>query len=323
MKFDVIIGNPPYQLSDGGAGASAKPLYNLFIANAKKMNPKYISMIIPSRWFAGGKGLDEFRVEMLNDDRFKEIYDFPNPKECFPSNNISGGVMYFLWQNNYHGNCKFTNIINGEKIVSMRKLNEFDIFIRYNNAISIIHKVIEKKENKLVDIITSRKPFGLDSFERGHSEYVSGDVKLVTSSGNGYYRKKDILVGRELIEVYKVIIGKALSGHIGETDENGQVKVLARVEILPPQYVCTESYLCIGKYKDEKTALNLEKYLKTKFVRFLLLQALTSMNITKDKFQFVPIQDFSKSWTDEELYKKYSLSNEEISFIESMIKPME
>jgi adenine-specific DNA methylase len=322
MKFDVIIGNPPYQLNDGGAGSSAKPIYNLFIEQAKKLNPRYLTMIIPSRWFAGGKGLDNFRDTMLHDKRFVTIVDYPNPKDCFPSNNISGGVCYYLWDREYHGDCNFINIIGDKKISATRKLDEFDIFVRYNDALSIIKKVTSIKEDFLSTIISSRKPFGLNSYDRGNNKKGKNDLLLHSSAGIGYIDKKDVKQGIELINKYNVIIGKALSGHIGETDQNGQVKVLATIKLIKPNEVCTESYLCVGAYENSKIAKNLKQYLETKFARFLLLQSLTSMNITKDRFIFVPLQDFSKSWTDENLYKKYKLTNEEIKFIESMIRPI-
>lgn len=322
MKFDVIIGNPPYQLSDGGNGASAKPLYHLFVEQAKKLNPRYITMIIPARWYAGGKGLDEFRERMLQDTHLRNIVDYPNPKDCFPGVNISGGVCYFLWDKQHDGLCEFTNVIGNQKITSLRDLSEFHYFIRYNNSVSIIHKVTKERE-RLSDIITSRKPFGIDSFERGIPDKKAGDLTLVSSAGIGYLPRTQITQGVDLIDRYKVIIGKALSGHIGETDENGQVKVLARLEVLKPEEICTESYLCVGNYDNEKEANNLKDYLATKFVRFLLLQALTSMNITKDKFCFVPLQNFNEEWTDEKLYKKYGLTQDEVDFIESMIRPME
>ena len=260
---------------------------------------------------------------MLNDRRFAKIVDYPNAKDCFPSNNISGGVMYFLWDKQYNGDCEFTNIIGKEKITQMRKLNEYDLFIRYNDAISIIHKIVNSNEHMLSEIITSRKPFGLDSFERGHEKYCDGDLTLYSSKGQSYIESDKVTNGLNLIDKYKVIIGKALSGHIGETDENGQVKVLAKVALLKPFEVCTESYLCVGCFDNIEEAQNLESYLHSKFSRFLLLQALTSMNITKDKFCFVPLIDFRKNYSDDELYKKYNFTKEEITFIENMIKPWE
>ena len=323
MKFDVIISNPPYQLSDGGNGSSAKPIYNLFIKQMKKLNTPYTLMIIPARWYAGGKGLDDFRYDMLHDKCIKRIIDYPNPKDCFPGLNISGGVCIFLRDKKYESDCEFTNIIGNNSITEMRNLSEFEYFIRYNSAVSIIHKILKFGESKLETIITSRKPFGLDSFVRGNDTRKNGDLTLISSAGKGYIERNKILQGQNLIDKYKVIIGKALSGHIGETDENGQVKVLAKIELLKPQEICTESYLCVGDYDNIVEAQNLEIYIKTKFCRFLLLQALSSMNITKDKFCYVPLQDFTKPWTDEELYQKYNLTDEEISFIESMIKPMD
>lgn len=164
MKFDVIISNPPYQLSDGGNGASAKPIFHKFIESAKKLSPTYITMIVPARWYAGGKGLDDFRTNMLNDTHLKTIIDYPNPKECFPGLNVSGGVCYFLWDKNYHGKCSFTNVVSGIGTTSLRDMNEFKLFIRYNQAVSILHKVNSHGEQMLETIISSRKPFGLDSF---------------------------------------------------------------------------------------------------------------------------------------------------------------
>lgn len=321
--LSVTRGNPPYQLNDGGNGASAKPIYHFFIEQAKKLNPNYLTMIIPARWYAGGKGLDDFRINMLHDKHIKTIIDYPNPKDCFPGINISGGVCYFLWDKNYNGDCTFTNVIGNEKTTATRKLDEFSYFVRYNSAVSIIHKVLSKKETMLDSIITSRKPFGLDSFVRGNEKKGINDVEVISSAGRGFLDRNEIIQGKQLIDKYKVILGKALSGHIGETDENGQVKVLAKVELLKPNEICTESYLCAGCYDDIKFAKNLEKYIKTKFCRFLLLQALSSMNITKDKFCYVPLQDFSKEWSDDSLYNKYELSNNEILFIESMIKPFD
>lgn len=267
--------------------------------------------------------MDDFRTNMLNDTHLKTIIDYPNPKECFPGLNVSGGVCYFLWDKNYHGKCSFTNVVSGIGTTSLRDMNEFKLFIRYNQAVSILHKVNSHGEQMLETIISSRKPFGLDSFIRGHEVRNGNDLTLVSSAGKSYIEKERVTQGADLIDSYKVIIGKALSGHIGETDENGQVKVLAKIELLLPGEVCTESYLCVGNFRKKEQGMCLEQYLKTKFVRFLLLQVLTSMNITKDKFCFVPVQDFSKPWTDEELYAKYGLTYEEIAFIESMIRPME
>lgn len=333
MQFQAVVGNPPYQIDDGGNGSSARPLYNLFIDQSKILTSRFVALITPSRWFAGGKGLDDFRETMLNDRRINTIVDYPNPKDCFPTLNISGGVSYFLWDKEYNGDCFLVNMIQGTKSIQRRSLNEFDIFVRYNDAINIIRKITKSTKNFLSEIISSRKPFGIDSFVRGNNVKTKQSVTVYSSAGIGYLPRSSVLQGKEFIDLHKVIIGKALSGHIGETDEKGQVRVLARMFVLELGSVCTESYLLAGGYKNKNEALHLELYFKTKFLRFLLLQALTSMNITKDKFRFVPMQDFtSKSdidWSksiaeiDEQLYKKYKLTKKEIAFIESMIKPME
>ena len=253
------------------------------------------------------------------------IKDFPNPKDCFPTANISGGICYFRW-NSIHDNkgCFFVNSINGIETGAIRNLDEFDMFIRYNSALSIVHKIQKSKEKSLSEIVSQYMPFGIRSYERGTDKPKnSNDLLLHSSRGIGYVPYKMVTASFDYINKYNVITGKAISGHLGETDENGQVKLLATTKIIRPNEIATESYLAIGKFATLREAQNLLSYMKTKFMRFLLLQGLTSMNITKDRFLFVPLQDFSKPWTDAELYKKYNLSDEEIQFIESMIKPME
>lgn len=336
MKFNAIVGNPPYQDMDGGGnGAAATPIYNKFVEISRIIAPQYLSLVMPARWYGGGRGLDEFRADMLKEKHIVFIKDFPNPKDCFPNTNISGGVCYFLWDKNYNSNqCEFVNVINGKEIKSYRHLGEYDIFIRYNEAVSIIKKIVEKTEKMLSEIVSQYMPFGLRSYERGNnSKNDESDLMLYSSKGIGYIPYKMITCGHEYVDNYNVAIGKAISGHLGETDENGQVKLLAMTMIVNPREIVTESYLVIGTFSNRKDAENLHSYLKTKFMRFLLLQGLTSMNITKEKFQFVPLQDFTSSsdinWNlsiteiDAQLYKKYGLTEEEIAFIEKMIKPME
>ena len=322
MKFDVIISNPPYQLSDGGNGSSAMPIYNMFVEQAKKLNPKYITMITPSRWFAGGKGLDVYRKAMLSDNRIEKMTDFVNAKDCFPGISIGGGVNYFLWNREYHGTCEYTNIHDGHKSTQIRNMNEFPVFVRYNEALSIIHKVLRKNENVMSNIIGSRNPFGFPSSARGKDEPKLG-IRLFSSVGIGYVSINDIKIGNDIVNKYKVMISKVTGEHAGEPDKSGMFRVLSRTEILNPKDICTDSYLIAYSCDSEYEAKNFYSYLCTKFLRFLLLQAVSSINLSKDKFCFIPIQDFSKPWTDEELYKKYSITNDEILFIESMIKPME
>ena len=323
MKFDVIIGNPPYQLSDGGNGASAKPIYHLFIEHAKKLNPRYLTMIVPARWYAGGKGLDEFRNTMLSDKQIRVIRDYVNAKECFPNNSIGGGVCYFLWERGSNGLCDFTTILNGVESREMRALDEFPIFVRHNSAIQIIHKVKAKDPETLSEIILPRNPFGIASYERGTENVIKEGYILHSSKGIGYITKKSILQNLDYADSYKVMISKVTCEHAGEPDKDGMMKVLSTTKVLNPREVCTDSYLILGKYDNLEEANNLCSFLRTRFVRFLLLQAVSSINLSKDKFCFVPTLDFTEEWTDKKLYAKYDLTEEEIAFIESMIRPME
>lgn len=320
MKFDVIIGNPPYQLSDGGFGVSAKPIYQNFVIQAKKLNPRYLTMIIPSRWFAGGKGLDDFRSEMLNDNHISKIVDFSDSTECFPGVDLAGGVCYFLRERDVTGSCEITNYHAGEKFVSHRPLNEFSTFVRHGKAVSIVHKAVALQEKTMDKQVSSRKPFGLATNIRPTS---NGDLMLKWNGGIGPFHSKDITVGFDLIDKWKVITSKVSYDHGGMPDKNGMRRVFSIIEILPPKHICTETYIIVGTFDNKKHAENLENYLKTNFVRFLVSQLSFSQDITKDRFSFVPIQDFTRSWNDEDLYAKYDLNDEEISFIQSMIKPME
>ena len=204
MKFDVIISNPPYQLDDGGAGKSAKPIYQYFVQQSMKLKPRYLTMITPSRWFAGGKGLDSFRSEMLNDKRIKVVVDFINAKDCFPENSVSGGVNYFLWDRDYDGSCEFTTVLNGKRETDRRDLDEFDVFVRYNKAVKVIHKLGENYES-LVDILSSRNPFGLPTSVRGKDKDFSGSIKVISSKGAGYIESKEVLTNKHLIPKYKVL----------------------------------------------------------------------------------------------------------------------
>jgi site-specific DNA-methyltransferase (adenine-specific) len=320
MKFDVIIGNPPYQLSDEGFGASASPLYNKFVQQAKKLNPRYLVMIIPSRWFAGGKGLDEFREEMLNDKRIKKIVDFWDSADCFPGVDIAGGVCYFLWEKDYRGKCEIINIHKDKVESSIRDLNEFPTLVRFGTAAHVIKKIQQIGERNMSDYVSSRKPFGLPTNARPNE---TGDLELVWNGGRGPFQSKNVTIGKELIKKWKVITSKVSYDHGGQPDKDGKRRVLSKIEILPPGTICTETYIIAGVFSNEDHAKNLVSYLKTKFVRFLISQLSFSQDITKERFFFVPIQDFSKTWTDKELYQKYKLSKEEIDFIESMVRPMD
>jgi len=320
MKFDVIVGNPPYQLSDGGYGRSASPIFNRFVEQARKLSPRYLSMIIPDKWFAGGKGLDSFREMMLNDKQIRVLVDYANSKDCFKGPDIPGGICYFLWEKDSDGLCEVSNIHNGERITSKRQLNEFSTFIRYEQAAQIVRK-IGLKENKTMDtMVSSRKPFGLPTNVR---PLKKGDIVLRYQNGEGHYQSDQISTGKELINKWKVMTSKTSYDHAGLPDKDGRRRVLSRIEILKPGYICTETYILLGSFNTSLEANNCLSYVKTKLVRFLISQLSFSQDITKDRFAFVPIVDFSESWTDEKLYKKYSLTKDEITFIESMVRPME
>lgn len=322
MKFDVIIGNPPYQLNDGGAQASATPLYDKFVLQAKRMNPRYLTMIIPSRWFAGGKGLDDFRDEMLHDNRLREIVDFPMSEDCFTGVKIEGGVCFFLWNRDNCGLCKVKTITKNKTSTLERPLleNGVNIFIRYNEAISIFKKVIKFNEESFSQIVNPRKPFGLAT---NFTSYLkNGNNSFIKIYGNKFtgYLSKDFIVPRNQgwIDKYKIYISKAYGmGDLSYTQVIGQPFIGEKNSI------CTETYILIGPFESLEETKNVLTYMKTKFFRFMVSLIKNTQDCTQKVYQFVPMQDFSKPWSDEKLYKKYNLTQEEIDFIESMIKPME
>ena len=323
MKFDVIIGNPPYQLSDGGgAGTSAMPIYQKFVEQAKKINPRYLSMIIPARWYSGGKGLDEFRTIMLNDKRIRHLVDYLDSNDCFIGVDIAGGICYFLWDRDNEGLCRVVGITKQGSEETYRYLGEYNTFIRQANAINIVHKVMENSDKTMDKVVYSRKPFGLDNGYVGQKMPFEKSITLFGSQGLSYMSKDEIPQNVDLLGKWKVIASKA-SAQGGRADSEGKRKVIPRVEVLGPGTICTESYLLINHFDSETSAQNAASYVKTMFFRFLLSLKVITQNISKDSFGFVPLQDFSHSWTDEMLYKKYNLTEEEIAFIESMIRPME
>ncbi len=321
MKFDVIVGNPPYQLSDGGGtGTSARPIYQLFVSQAKKLNPRFLTMIIPSRWFSGGKGLDKFRSDMLNDNRIRKLVDYTDSTEIFPGVDIAGGVCFFLWDRDNRGDCTVQNIHNGISNISVRPLNEFETFVRDSLSVAIIKKVLSHETSFLTDVVSSRQPFGLDSKVRPMKK---GDLTLVWSGGQGPYQSTSIRDNKDLIHRWKVLLSKTSYDHGGQPDKDGKRRIFSRVEPLSPTWICTESYLIVGSYTDRKQTEHMVAYLKTKFLRFLVSTILFTQNITKDRFRFVPNLSMDTLWTDRHLYKKYGLTEEEIDFIESMVRPME
>lgn len=327
MKFDVIIGNPPYQLNDGGAQASATPIFQIFIEQAKKLNPRYLTMIIPAKWYSGGKGLDGFRAAMLNDKRLRMIHDFKSASDCFRGVEIKGGVMYFLWDRDNAGDARIIEHV-GDNIVSdkIRPLLEkdLDVFIRHNDAISIIDKVLIKnpeiqKGDSFAKLVSPRKPFAFPTnFTDFHNKNFKGAVQIYANKKVGYISRDKIALNKEWVDKWKIFTSYA--NNIGTESPDDNLNTI----VASPNTCCTETYLVIGADMklNEKKAKNISDYLHTKFVRFLVSLKKPTQHAVGRTYSFVPLQDFSESWTDEKLYKKYKLTKEEIDFIESMIRPM-
>jgi site-specific DNA-methyltransferase (adenine-specific) len=321
MKFDVIVGNPPYQLSDGGAQKSASPIYQRFVEQAKKLNPSFLSMIIPARWYSGGKGLDDFRSEMLNDLRLKELHDFPETSECFPGINIRGGVCYFLWDREYNGDCIITTHKSGNVGLSVKRPlleNGADVFIRYNEAISILRKVREKEEKSFSIFVSAHKAFGLRTFVKGKVQPFQDSVKLYQNGGIGYIHKSEVIKNQLWVDRWKVLVSYASPG-----DDSYPHLILSKPLISEPNSCSTETYLVVGPFESKKKCNNVATYMCTSFVRFLILLIKPSQHVTQKTYSLVPQQDFSEKWTDEKLYEKYGITKDEIKFINSLVRIMD
>lgn len=321
MKFDVIVGNPPYQLSDGGNKASAVPIYHKFINQAIRLQPRFLTMIIPSRWYCGGRGLGSFRKEMLNDGHLSQLHDFQRSSDCFPGIRNGGGICYFLWERDARTtNCLITEHDNsGATSLSTRPLNEFgDVFIRSSIVCNVIRKVQKISDGFISESVFSQKPFGLrTNFEEFDP---TGSIKVYSKrapKGYAYVRENQIPLNKDIVPLWKVVTSRSTS--VPEED-NGQVLRLSQTFIVEPQAVVTESYVLIGAFEKENEAENLLAYLRTKFFRFLCQPQIVSPDVSKRTFSFVPKVDLSIKWTDSMLFKTYQLSDSEISYIESAIK---
>ena len=335
MKFDVIIGNPPYQLNTSGSVESqALPIYHKFVEQAKKLQPKYLTMIIPSRWMIGGFGLDSFREDMINDKKITILHDFLESNECFDGVSIPGGVCYFLWNRESESKCSiFTHKGNGEIEKSYRYLKEDGVstFIRFNDGVNILNKVKSFKENTFDSIVSPRDPFGLNYYENGSErmfklfEYENGKNKLPIyyngwqKKGIAYADKKYLQSRFDAVDKYKIFISKAN----GAASSKIPYSVISKPFIGDKNSICNMTYLMVGPFDKKEHAQNALSYMSTKFFRFLVSLLKSTQNALKQVYHFVPIQDFDKKWTDNDLYKKYNLSQSEIDFIETMIKPMD
>lgn len=324
MKFDVIIGNPPYQLSDGGNNASATPIYNLFVEKAKAMSPNHLIMVIPARWYCGGRGLGSFRDAMLHDRHLRAITDYSDASDCFPGIRVGGGVCIFFWDSHHDSEeIEVTEIENGEvaRVQKRRKLEgDLDFFIRNSVACGIVKKVFSKDFSSMEETVLSQKPFGLrtnfEDFDK------NGELKVYTKKvkcGFSRVRKSRVLKNLELAPKWKLVTSRSTS--VPEED-NGQVLRISQTFIAEPRSVVTESYVVVGVFDTKQEAENCLSYLKTKFFRMLCQLTIVSPDVSPRTFSLVPKQDYSQSWNDSDLYEKYKLTRKEISFIEDKIKAL-
>lgn len=330
MKFDIIIGNPPYQLNDGGGtGSSGTPIYDKFVEQAISLNPKYISMIIPSRWMVGGKGLKDFRAAMISDTHISNLHDFLEAKQCFTSQAIEGGVCYFLWQRDYDGKCKIVSHSEKSSVESYRYLNEnnedIDIFIRDEMALDIYYQVSKKQYKSFETLVSARNYFRLGKCAGLTSDALTSNYKVL-----GYfdrirsykYLKNGVQVplNEDIAKKWKLFVSKA-DGAAGQIGNPIPARIMGKTEIGEPNTVCSETYLVVGPFNDEKETLNVQKYMKTKFFRFMVGIRKTK-NIPRETYKFVPIVNFNEEWTDKKLYNYFDLSDEQINYIEKMIEEM-
>lgn len=336
MQFDVIIGNPPYQLNTEGFGTQARPIYQKFVEQAKNLEPRYLSLVIPARWFSGGMGLVDFRTSMLGDNKLSIIEDFPDSNDIFPGTQIKGGVCYFLWNNNHSDNVSVTTNDKGKKGLTVKRpLLEkgADVFIRYNEALPIIKKVMGAEtgesatseslslelpnSKKFMSLVSSIGAFGLQSTFRGKDKQDANDLKVYRNGGVGFLPKDELTKEKDIVDKWKVFIPRAGSG-----SDSFPHSILGKPFVGEPNSISSWTYMHIGPFASREETENVVSYISSRLFRFLVLLHKPSQDATKSVYTFVPMQDFSQSWTDEKLYEKYQITAREIEFINSMIRPM-
>ncbi len=322
MQFDVVIGNPPYQMKGGAGGSSDSSIYQLFVEQAMMLEPRFLSMVIPARWMAGGRGLDNFRLKMLSSGQVRELVDFQDSGDAFPGVQIKGGICYFLWSSEHNGYCEVSTVRDGHESTAIRRLDEFDVFVRDPIAAKILHKIINDTHVGMDQIVSNREPFKLESnFDDIRSNPRAGDISIhYIRSGkrlSGYVRRAQIVKNTNLIDEWKVLVPKAYGAGEGFPHQ-----ILGKPIISAPPSVSTGSYLVIPVDK-QSAAQSIESYYRTKFFRFLVSLRKITQDAFSHMYAWVPQQSWDREWTDEELYKKYKLSRDEVEFIESMIRPME
>ena len=335
MQFDVIVGNPPYQLNDGGYGTSAAPIYQKFVEQAKTLEPRYLSMVIPARWFAGGKGLDEFREAMLADNRLRSIADYLSAADVFPGVGLKGGVCYFLWNRDHPGLCEVsTHFKDWPVSTASRQLleNGADVFIRFNEGLSILKKVmaVETGESDMLSLpegkrfdrlVSSARAFSFRTFFKGESTKSPGDLLIYQNGGTGYVPRRAVTTGTHLIDKWKLFTSYAAPG-TGNKDTYPH-RILSTPFIGDPGSISSETYLCIGPFDAKTEAESALSYLTCRLTRLLILLHKPSQHVTRKVYTFVPKQEWTKRWTDEDLYAKYGITASEIDFIEKLVRPMD
>ena len=335
MHFDVVIGNPPYQLDDGGHGTSAAPIYHKFVEQAKALDPRYLTMVIPSRWFAGGKGLDDFRKSMLEDDRLRSINDYLSAADVFPGVGLKGGVCYFLWDKDHPGDCRIlTNFKDWPVSEATRPLleNGVEIFVRFNEGVSILKKVMQVEtgqdetlilpdDQRFETMVSSRKPFGFATNFKGRKTRKPEDLVIHQNGGTGFVAREQIRSGTEYIDRWKIFAGYAAPG-TGNRDTYPH-KIISTPFIAGPGTVSSETYIAMGPFQHQDEAKSALSYISCRLTRFLVLLHKSSQHVTRKVYTFVPKQTWDLQWTDEALYEKYGLTDEEIAFVEKIVRPMD